>query len=194
MKSIQNKENDFLYVVSLIKSAKERALLSVNVELINLYWEVGKYICDKIKKAQWGESVITELAGFITKKYPDLKGYSDKNLWRMKQFYEIYFQDEKLSPLVRELSWTHNMIILAKSKSKEEREFYLRLSIKEHYSKRQLERQIDSCLYERIILSKKPSLKSAKLPEKIASSFKDTYILDFLNLPQNHSEKDFRLH
>ena len=110
----------------------------------------------------------------------------------MKQFYEIYSQDEKLSPLVRQLSWTHNMIILAKSKSDEEREFHLRLSIKEHYSKRQLEHQIDSCFYERTILSKKPSLNSSKLPLKVASSFKDTYILDFLDLPQNHSEKDFR--
>lgn len=108
-------EQQFIEVVELIKKARFNALRSVNEELITLYWKIGEYISKKIKRALWGESVVKELAEFIAQKYPDLKGYSDKNLWRMRQFYEIYSDKPKLSPLVRQLSWTNNMLILSKT-------------------------------------------------------------------------------
>ncbi|MDP1695235.1 MAG: DUF1016 N-terminal domain-containing protein, partial [Candidatus Woesearchaeota archaeon] len=132
------REKEFLQIVEFIQNAKEKAFLAVNTKLIDLYWNIGKYISEKVKSAEWGQSVVTDLANYIVQKHPDLKGYSDKNLWRMKQFYEAYAKDKKLSPLVRQLSWTHNMIILVRTKSLEEREFYLRLSLAERYSKREL--------------------------------------------------------
>jgi len=186
-------EKQFIDIIELIKKAKYDALKTVNTELISLYWQIGEYISKKLYTSEWGESIVGQLAEYIKKTRPDLKGYSDKNLWRMKQFYETYHNDEKLSPVVRELSWTHNLLILSKTKSRSEREFYLRLSIYEHYSKRQLERQIDSGYYERSMLSRKklsPVVRELKLD--LTNTFKDTYILDFLSLPKNHSEKDLQ--
>lgn len=193
MKNHTKNEKDFLRIVSLIQTAKEKAILAVNTELIGLYWNIGEYIHKKLQSAQWGESVVKDLADFIAKKYPDLRGYSNKNLWRMKQFYEAYSCEQKLSPLVRQLSWTHNMIILTKAKSLEEREFYLRLGIAEHYSKRELERQMDSGYFERTMISTKklPPLVRQTKPE-LAEVFKDIYVFDFLDLPDDHSEKDLQ--
>lgn len=187
------KEKEFLQVVSLIHAAKQKAFLAVNTELINLYWNIGERISKKIQSTPWGETIVKDLARFIAKKYPELKGYSDKNLWRMKQFYEAYSHEQKLSPLVRQLGWTNNLIILARAKSPEEREFYLRLCILESYSKRELERQIDSGYFERSMISTKklsPLVRQAR-PE-LVKVFKDTYMLDFLSLPEGHSEKDLR--
>ncbi len=189
-----SKEKDFLSIISLIQKAKQKAFSTINIQLIDLYWNIGQYISEKIKSTQWGESVVKDLANFISKLHPDIKGYSDKNLWRMKQFYEAYADKPKLSPVVRQLSWTHNMIILTKTKSVEEQDFYIHLSLKEFYSKRELERQIDSGYFERSMVSKKklsPVVRQTR-PE-LTNLFKDTYIIDFLNLPENHSEKDFRL-
>ena len=123
----------------------------------------------------------------------------------MKQFYEIYSENGKLSPLVRELSWSNNLILLAKVKTDEAREFYLKLAIKERYSKRELERQIDSGLFERFLIGDKKlsalvtELKKKDLPQKYVEAhqqlnvvFKDTYIFDFLNLPKDYSENDLQ--
>lgn len=108
--------------------------------------------------------------------------------------HEVYFGEPKLSPLVRQLSWTHNIVILAKTKSAEEQEFYLRLCIREHYSKRELERQIDSSYFERYMISaQKLSPVVRKIRPELAQVFRDTYLFDFLSLPEGHSEKDLRL-
>ncbi|MEK6556706.1 MAG: PDDEXK nuclease domain-containing protein, partial [Candidatus Margulisiibacteriota bacterium] len=114
--------------------------------------------------------------------------------WRMKQFYETYFSDEKLSALLRELSWTNNLLILSKTKSVDEREYYIRLCIKENYSSRELERQIDSGLFERQVLANTNLISDAakeKHPD-IEKVFRDRYVLDFLNLPEQHAENDLR--
>jgi predicted nuclease of restriction endonuclease-like (RecB) superfamily len=187
MKEISNQFSD---IVELIQKSKYDALKAVNTELIGLYWKIGEYISRKIEISEWGEGVIKQLAEYIKSKYPDYKGYSDKNLWRMKQFYETYRDNEKLSPLVRELNWSNNLLILSKTKSEDEKEFYLRLSIREKYSKRELERQIDSGYYERVILSKKVPALSTQLNKDAVSQFKDTYILEFLNLPEQFSERE----
>jgi hypothetical protein len=101
----------FTDIVQLIKQSRTNAIRAINAELINLYWNIGEYISNKIKKSEWGDSVVTELARFIQQNEPELKGFSDKNIWRMKQFFETYKDFPKLSPLVREISWTHNMLI-----------------------------------------------------------------------------------
>ena len=191
MKLIVTKEKDFLLVISLIQKAKQNAFLAVNTELIDLYWNIGEYISNKIKSTQWGESVVKELARFISQEYPHFKGYSDKNLWRMKQFYEAYEDEIKLSALLRQISWTNNLLILSKTKSTEEKEFYLELSIKEKYSSRELERQIDSGYFERSMLSpKKLSALLRQTRPELTTVFKDTYIIDFLELPKKYSEKE----
>ncbi len=190
-KKEQHLEKQFLEVIGLIKKAKSNALKSVNTELINLYWQIGEYISKKLERAEWGESIVIQLASFIKIKYPEFKGYSDKNLWRMMQFYGTY-KNTKLSAVLREISWTNNLLILSKSKTSEEREFYIRLCIKERYSSRELERQIDSGYYERTILSKKVSPLVTQSKKENSLRFKDTYVLDFLDLPINYSEKDLR--
>lgn len=103
------KNGDFQNIVLMIKKSQQKAYSSVNHELIDLYFNLGKYISLKVEQANWGKGVVKELADYIAKTAPELTGFSDKNLWRMKQFYEIYRDDEKLSPLVRELSWTNNL-------------------------------------------------------------------------------------
>jgi len=111
----------------------------------------------------------------------------------MKQFYETYYENTKLSPLVRELSWTNNLIIISKSNSDKEREFYLRYSIKENLSKRELERQMDSAVFERTLLSdEKLSPVLRELYPAANQFFKDDYVFDFLTLPKSFSERNLR--
>jgi predicted nuclease of restriction endonuclease-like (RecB) superfamily len=111
----------------------------------------------------------------------------------MRQFYETYRDEPKLSPLVRELSWTNNLLIQSRSKGTEEREFYLRLAVREKWSSRELERQLSSALFDRAILNPpKVSALLTQFHEDTASLFKDTYLLDFLDLPEKHAEADLQ--
>ena len=110
-------------ILNLIVHAKQKAIIAVTSELINLYWNVGKYISEKTIAENWGKGIVNNLSEFIKEKDPSIKGFSSQNLWRMKQFYETYFQNEKLSSLTREISWTNNLLILSKSKTETEREF-----------------------------------------------------------------------
>ena len=127
-------QTKFTEVVNLIKQSRYKALQAVNSELINLYWQIGEYISNRVESEGWGKSVVVQLAEYWQKNEPDLKGFSDKNLWRMKQFYETYKDAPKLSPLVREISWTNNLMILNRCKTVEEKEFYLCLSANDKYS------------------------------------------------------------
>jgi predicted nuclease of restriction endonuclease-like (RecB) superfamily len=185
--------NTFTEVLALICDARNRALSNVNKELIHLYWQVGKYISEKVNSDEWGKGVVSGLAEHIQKTEPDIKGFSDKNLWRMKQFYEIYRDNEKLATLCRELSWSHNRIIFARCKTNEERQYYLSVCIKERYSVRDLERQINTSAFERTKIAQtrlSPVMKS--LSQNISDTFKDTYIFEFLGLPERHSESDLQ--
>ncbi|MFH6958897.1 YhcG family protein [Flavobacterium aquidurense] len=167
--------------------------MQVNTEMINLYWNIGQYIYNRIETAQWGKSVVKELADFLQRSEPDLKGFSDKNLWRMKQFYQTYKASPKLSALLREISWTNNLIILSRTKSIEEQEFYLRLSSQEKFSSRELERQINSGVFERTIIGNtKVSSVMRELHPDITNTFKDSYIFDFLNLSDSYTESDLQ--
>ena len=183
----------FSEIQKLIHSAKKKIDLSINCALIDLYWQIGAYVYHKLEASEWGKSVVQELSDFIREKEPDVNGFSAQNIWRMRQFYETYRYEKKLSPVVREISWTNNLLILSKSSSKEEREFYLRVAKQEGYSKRELERQIDSNLFERTIVGdKKLSAVLREIHPKAESSLKDKYVLDFLSLPKHHTERDFR--
>lgn len=183
----------FAEITTLISQTRNNVIRLANTTLIDLYWNIGQYISEKIKSAEWGESVVEKLAEYISQNAPDAKGFSDKNLWRMKQFYEVYSGEPKLSPLVREISWTNNLLILSRTKSVEEREFYLRKCIEERYSKRELDRQINSALFERTCLDNKvlPSIIESTTPSA-ASVFRDNYVLEFVAGKAIHNENSLR--
>ncbi len=98
-------QKEFIEIQVIIQRAKTNALRTVNTVLIDLYWEVGKYVSNKIKYSEWGKSVVKELSSFIQKNEPDIRGFSSRNIWRMKQFYETYSDKPKLSALVREIRY-----------------------------------------------------------------------------------------
>ncbi len=154
---------------------------------------MGAYISRKVADANWGQSTIQQLSAYLRQVEPDLGGFSASNLWRMRQFFETYRESPILAALLRELPWTHNMSILGKCKRAEEREFYLRLAVREKWSSRELDRQLDGCLFERVALAP-PKLSPAvgALHPGAQNIFKDTYLLDFLNLPAAHSEADLQ--
>ena len=185
--------HEFVQIIAMIREARQKAFHAVNTALIDLYWQIGGYLSNKVKEDGWGQAVVRNLAVYVQKTEADSRGFSAQNLWRMKQFYETYAGDEKLSALLRELPWTHNLLILSKGESNEEREFYLRLAIRERYSSRELERQIDGAFFERSVVS--PPKVSAVLTQIHPAAdqvFKDTYLLDFLNLPESHAESDLQ--
>lgn len=184
-------QHDFDHVLALIDAARTRAMAAVNTTMIDLYWLIGEYISRKIDGDGWGQGTVAALAKYIRARQPNARGFSAQNLWRMRQFFDAYRHQPKLSPLVRELSWTHNMLILGQSKRDEEREFYLRLSIQERWSKRQLERQLAGALFQRVVLSPvKLSPPVREIHPDAAVIFKDSYLLEFLGLPDGHSEAD----
>lgn len=181
----------FAEVLQLIASARLRAVQAVNTALIDLYWQVGAIISRKIAAAEWGEGVVNQLADHIASTHPGLRGFTRPNLYRMRQFYEAYQGQDLVSPLVRQLPWTHNLIILSQAKLPQEREFYLRRAAQEKWSKRELERQFESALFERTVL------QPAKVSPVVKHShpgalqvFKDAYMVEFLGLPDQHSEAD----
>ena len=183
--------NDFINVVNLIQEARENAIRKVNEELILLYWNVGKYISEQLESQKWGSSYVDELASFISENCPDVKGFNRRGLYRMKQFYETYKDKEFVSTLLTQISWSNHLAILSSSKSDEEREFYIRLSIKERYSARELQRQLDSGYFERYMLSTE-KLEPVPVQSIIKNNFLDTYVLEFLSLPDKFSEHEFK--
>ena len=154
---------------------------------------MGKYISEKSKEASYGSNFVENVADFFSENYPDLKGFNRRGLYRMKQFYELYKDDEKVSPLVTQLSWTNHLKIMSGSKSKEERQFYIEPAVREKYSKRELERQMDSGYYERYMLSSGESLPAIQKAKKETHDlFMDSYVLEFLDAPKIGSERDFQ--
>ena len=185
------KNNEFAEILTIISNAQARALASVNRELITMYWEIGRIVSEKTASDGWGKSTVSSFSAFLQSKLPGVSGFSDKNIWRMKQFYETYKDSPKLSPLVREISWTNNLLIMTACKTDEAREFYIRACIENRYSKRELERQIDSMLYERTAISDAKYGALTRRNEGL-SSLRDAYVLEFLDLPTSYKEKDLR--
>jgi len=186
-------DSEFSEVLGIIRAGRAKAYKAVNVALIDTYWAVGEHLSRKVVEAGWGKGVVRELSDWLLAKAPDLKGFSASNLWRMKQFYEAYTGSPKLAPLVRVLPWAHNLLILGQSKHPEEREFYLKSAVKARWSKRELARQIESAAFERTALAGKKLVPAVRdLPQDSTGVFKDSYLLDFLDLPERHSEADLQ--
>ena len=116
-------EESFSEIVRLIDGSRSRALQAVNTVLIDLYWQIGEFISRRLAASEWGEGTIDRLAQFIAKQIPGVRGFSRPNLFRMKQFYEAYKDNQIVSSLVRQLRWSHHLIILGQGKRPEEREF-----------------------------------------------------------------------
>lgn len=209
-----NKE--FEHIVTLIQESRNKAYQAVNAELVNLYWQVGAYISERVTSADWGRGIVAELAKYIARTQISVRGFSDKNLWRMKQFYETYAGSQLLATAWRELgaesevatvrreipfeetclaklNWSQHRIIFGQCKTTEERFFYIKIAIQQNYSVRELERQITSSLFERVVLSKTLSSKGLReLPKDIYHGIKDHYVFEFLNLPDLHNESDLQ--
>lgn len=186
-------DNRFVDIIQLIKQSRRNALATVNAELINLYWKIGEQISLKIATSEWGNAIVSQLARSIQLNEPELKGFSDKNLWRMKQFYETYRDYPKLSTLLSEISWTNNLLILSRCKTIDEKEFYLKQTIREKYGKRELDRQISVSLFERTMTGNvklSPVVRESK--KNLSKTFKDSYVFEFLNLPEPHNEGDLQ--
>ena len=189
----QPTQADLDTVLGLIEAARTRAVAAVNAELVELYWSIGRYIGGKIAEHGWGRGTVEALAEAIRRRRLTAKGYSASNLWRMMQFFDTYRNEPKLATLLRELPWSHNLVIMSRCKRPEDREFYLRTAICQRWSFRELESQLAGALFERTVLSPpKLSTALAELHPAAAEVFKDTYMVEFLNLPPGHSEADLQ--
>ena len=175
-----------------IRSAQYEALKAVNKELVGLYWDIGRMIVDRQDVEGWGKAVVEQLAADLRTEFPGVGGFSASNLWRMKAFFEAYTGLEKLAPLVREIGWSHNLAILERCKDPLEREFYLRMTRKFGWSKNVLIHQIDNQSYEKSLLGQ-TNFDQALTPELRAQAklaVKDEYTFDFLELGEEHSERE----
>lgn len=218
-----DKQKQFFEILQIIRTAHSNAVRSVNTELINAYWNVGAYISREIANANWGDKTVDELAAYIKNEYPDEKGYHRRGLYRMKLFFETYSSMQFVTTLLSQMqstdsqtdeiettllsqfktgdirnsilvkvSWSHHLVLIT-LKSDEEREFYLQLSIKERYSVRELERQINSSIFERVMLGNAVTPDQIKATHpNIINSLKDRYVFEFLGLPDRHSENELQ--
>ena len=188
-------EQGFAEIVQLIHATRERTFAAVNAALIELYWQIGATISNRIASDGWGKGTVTKLAAYIQSRQANLRGFSPQNLWRMRQFHQAWCEQlvrqPKLSTLLRELPWSAHLHILAKTKRAEEREFYLRTSTEQRWSVREVARQIDGALFERTVLHP-PKLSTAlrELHPSAETHFRDAYMVEFLDLPDEHREAE----
>lgn len=174
-----------------VRWAQLDALRAVNTALVGLYWDIGALIVARQEQAGWGRAVVERLAADLRESFPGVGGFSASNLWRMKAFYETYRGLEKLAPLVREIGWSHNLVIMERCKDALEREFYLRMTRKMGWSKNVLIHQIDNQTYEKSLLGQTnfdQTIISA-LRDQAKLAVKDEYTFDFLELGEEHSER-----
>lgn len=179
-------------IIGKIKAAQTRAMVAVNSELIEVYRDIGKTIAEQQQNTDWGDSVVELLAKDLQNTFPGMKGFSSRNLWRMKDFYLSYRGNKKLTTLSAEISWSHNVAILSGCEGLLEREFYMRMAKKNSWSYRVLLNQIDNQNYEKTMTSQTNFDKN--LPEKLRPeaklAVKDEYSFDFLELGDEHSEHE----
>jgi len=188
--------NDYAALLAAVKArvraAQYDALRAVNKELVAMYWDIGRLILDRQRGASWGKSVVEKLAADLQAEFPGAKGFSVQNVWYMRQFYLAYHADQKLQPLVGEISWAKNLVIMSRCKDPLEREFYIRMTKKFGWTKNVLIHQIENQSYEKTLLGQTnfdraltPALRAqAKL------AVKDEYTFDFLELGEEHRERE----
>ena len=212
-------QTQFDEIKLIINNRRNRAYKAVNEEIILNNWEIGHYVSDKITSAKWGSKVIEMLVIYLKQAIPGIKGYEKRSIERMVRFYNEYSSSEFMSAiptqikeriiasdtltqfgndsivlsLLTQISWSAHLEIMSGCTSAEERIFYILLCSRENLSYQELRRQIDTCVYERSLLGK--TKQSPVLKETYPNAgriFKDSYMIDFLNLPENHSEKNLQ--
>jgi predicted nuclease of restriction endonuclease-like (RecB) superfamily len=184
--------DSFSDVVKIVEASRESAFRKVNEELILMYWRIGEHLSAAMMNSSYGDGYIQRLADYFAENHPELKGFTRRGFYRMKQFYEAYAGTEIVSALLTQLGWSQHLKLLSACKTIEERIFYMQLTVKERYSVRELERQVDSGYYERYMLS---TTASAALPERrdiTSNVFRDNYVLEFLDVKEPCAEKDLR--
>jgi len=184
--------SDFLTTLKMrIVEAQTSALKAVNRSLISLYLEIGKLVVEQQKQAQWGDAVLEGVAHDLQNLFPGIKGFSARNIWRMRDLYVSYGSNEKLLTMLTEISWTHNIAILEKCNNNLEREFYIRMARKYGWSYRALINHIENQTYEKTLLGQ--TNFDVTLPVTIKESakliVKDEYTFDFLELGDDYNER-----
>lgn len=179
----------FEEVKNKIRKAQYAAMREVNIQLIELYWEIGKAISEK-QKLGWGKKVVESLSESLMEEFPKMKGFSSTNLWLMTQFYQAYGEDVNLHPMVGEISWSKHIVILGKIKERELRKKYIELTSSFNWTKAQLIREIENKTHLNLqhaqsSFSNHSTIKSINL--------KDKYLFDFLQIDSNHSERELEL-
>jgi predicted nuclease of restriction endonuclease-like (RecB) superfamily len=157
---------DFLHEVKTqIRQRQYQALRAANKELLTLYWWLGEAICRKQAEQGWGKSVVETLASDLQVEFPGRNGFSAQNLWLMRQFFNEYSDKPKLQPLVGEISWAKNLLIMARCKDDLEREFYLRATARFGWTKNVLQHQLDNHSYRQYLAGQ--TNFDAALPDNI---------------------------
>jgi len=174
-----------------IHSAQYEALKAVNKELIALYWDIGRMIAQRQEGSTWGKSVVERLSIDVQKEFPGIKGFSTQNLWYMRQFYLEYSRNEKLQPMVGEISWSKNLVIMSKCKDDLQREFYIRMTRKYGWTKAVLIDQIENQSFENTMVNQTNFEKTLPEPVQMQAKLavKDEYTFDFLDFGENYSER-----
>jgi len=182
----------FAEIKERIHKAQYDALKAVNKELINLYWDIGKSIVAKQDNLGWGKAVVETLAKDLQKEFPGIQGFSARNIWNMRTLYLTYKDNEKLQPMVAEISWTKNIIILERCKDELRREFYLKTTKKFGWTKDVLINQLEAGAFERYMANQTNFDKAvpAKYRHQAKLAVKDEYSFDFLEMSDEHSEKE----
>ncbi|MFH1847583.1 MAG: PDDEXK nuclease domain-containing protein [Candidatus Omnitrophota bacterium] len=175
-----------------IHQAQYQAFKKVNKELINLYWDIGAMIVSRQKKHGWGKAIVENLSKDLQVEFNGVSGFSSSGLWRMRNFYLAYSRSEKLAPMVREISWSHNIVIFERCKNDLEREFYIRMTKRMGWTKSVLIHQIENQSYEKMVINQTNFKKTlpARIRNQAKLAVKDEYAFDFLELAQEHNEKE----
>ena len=179
-------------VKTRIREGQWRALRAVNKELLALYWDLGAAIQRKQLEQGWGKAVVETLARDLQAEFPGRNGFSAQNLWLMRQMYVEYHNKPDLQPLVGEISWSKNLLIMARCKDDLQRQFYLRATARFGWSKSVLQHQIDTDSYAKYLLNQTnfDRTLTPELQAQAAIAVKDEYTFDFLDLEEQHSERE----
>lgn len=176
----------------LIYKSQKKVLKTMNNEIINLYFEIGKDIAIRQNENGWGKSIVDIVSKELENEFPGINGFSSVNLWRMRNFYLEYHDNKKLLSLAKDITWSNNVIIIIKCKDNLEREFYMRMTKKYGWSKRLLANYIEAKTYENYLLNQTnfDETLSEEQKEKAAFAIKDEYSFIFTKLNPEYSEQE----
>jgi len=175
-----------------VRAAQYAALKAVNKELVSLYWDIGRLIVSRQENATHGAAIAEQLAADLRLEFPGVSGYSRRNLFYMRELYLAYRDLPKVQPMVAQIGWTQNLMILQRCKDPLEREFYIRMTKRFGWTKNVLIHQIENQSYEKTLLGQtnfdKTVTRAIRAQAKLA--VKDEYTFDFLELGEEHSERE----